>query len=200
MIVLGLTGQSGAGKSYVCDILRGAGIPCLDTDRVARYVCEAGTPCLAELHEAFGDGILLPDGSLDRKALGKIVFSDREKLQLLNNITHKYIRAETEEWLNTYRCAGAALAVVDAPVLFESGFDALCDCTAAVIAPEEIRLARILRRDGITEEAARARLASQHDDGFFETRCDYIIRNGHTDPTAAVLETVRDIRSRYDRA
>lgn len=196
MIVLGLTGQSGAGKSYICDILRNAGIPCLDTDRVARDVCGAGMPCLAELQNAFGDGILLPDGTLNRKALGKIVFSDREKLLLLNSITHKYIRAETEQWLDTYRRAGAAIAVVDAPVLFESGFDAMCDCTAAVIAPLDIRIARILRRDGISEAEARARLASQHDDEYFLNRCDYIIRNGHEDPTPAVLQTVRDIRAR----
>lgn len=178
MLIIGLTGPSGAGKGTFGKLL---GLPYLDTDRVARRVVEKGTDCLKELQEHFGDGILLPDGSLDRKKLGNIAFSNPEQLTSLNHITHKYISREVSAWLTDCKNRGEAAAVIDAPQLFESGEDALCDVTVAVLADPEIRLARIMQRDGISEEYAKKRMASQKSDDFFRTHCTFIIENNRSD-------------------
>ncbi len=177
MIIIGLTGQSGAGKSSFSKALSERGIPCLDTDKTARQVVEKGKPCLAELVKAFGEEILLPDGTLDRKKLGSIAFSDKEKLAVLNRITHGYISLEVDKWLKLQEENGAVAAVIDAPQLFESGINKICNITIAVIADESVRFERILSRDGITEEYAKKRMASQKDDSFFISNCTHIIYN-----------------------
>lgn len=174
MLVIGLTGPSGAGKGTFAGFLP---FPCLDTDKTAREVVEKGMPCLAELCDAFGRDILLPDGTLNRKALGALAFSDKEKLAVLNRITHRYISERVAAWLEKCRRNGESAAVIDAPQLFESGEDALCDVTVAVLSRSENRLSRIVARDGITEDYARARMASQKSDDFFRTHCTFIIEN-----------------------
>ncbi len=181
MKIIGLTGQSGAGKSTFSKILSEHNIPCLDTDKTARSVVEKGKPCLDELCEAFGNKILLADGSLDRKKLGGIAFSDEKKLAVLNKITHAFIAEEVNEWLKTQQKSAAFAAVIDAPQLFESGIDKICDITVAILADEEIRLERILGRDGITLDYAKKRIASQKSDLFFIENCDHIIYNNGTD-------------------
>lgn len=181
MFVIGLTGGSGAGKGYVSESFKSFGVPSLDTDIVSRAVCRPGTPCIAELVGCFGTAILLPDGSLDRKKLGGIVFSDDEKRMLLNRVTHRYILAECKSWLSEREGEGYYAAIIDAPLLFESRFDAYCDFTVGVLARREKRLARIMRRDGITEDAATRRLDCQPDDSFYLKRCDYIIINNGTE-------------------
>lgn len=173
-----MTGPSGAGKGTFSDLLP---FPRLDADKTAREVTEKGTPCLAELSRAFGEKILLPDGSLNRKALGAIAFANKEELEKLNRITHRYISEKVKEWLKTKRAEGEKAVIIDAPQLFESGEDALCDITVAVLSEPSVRLARILSRDGITEEYARARMASQKSDEFFRTHCTYIIENNGTE-------------------
>ncbi len=177
MKVIGLTGPTGAGKSLFCEVFLSLGIPCLDTDLVARKVVEKGTACLSELVMSFGEKILLPDGSLDRKALGSIAFSDKEKLDTLNKITHKYITEYVKSWLAECESKGSRAAVIDAPQLFESGENKICDITVAVIAKKELRLERIMQRDSIALDYAEKRMASQKDDEFFIDNCDYIIYN-----------------------
>lgn len=178
MLTIGLTGQSGAGKGVFCrGCIRVAGVFALDTDLVARSVVEKGSPALAELCEYFGDGILLSDGSLDRKKLAEIAFSDTEKHEKLNSITHFYIIQKIKEWVNEMRENDAKAVIIDAPLLFESGADALCDVTVAITAPYETRLSRIMERDGIDEKSARIRLDSQPDDDYYEEKCDYVILN-----------------------
>lgn len=177
MKIIGLTGQSGAGKSSFSKALAKHDIPCLDTDKTSRQVVEKGSPCLQELVEAFGSNILLPDGSLDRKKLGTIAFSDKDKLDLLNSITHRYISIEVDKWLKKQEALGAVAAVIDAPQLFESGIDMICDLTVAVVADENTRYLRILSRDGISEEYARKRMACQKSDKFFISNCTHIIYN-----------------------
>jgi len=183
MVVIGLTGTTGAGKGMVSAVFTAHGIPCLDTDAVSRTVTAKGMPCLSELTAAFGQGILTEDGSLDRKGLASLVFCEEdaekkaEKLAALNRITHYHIRRTSETWLAAQREAGVRAAVIDAPLLFESGFDALCDKTVAVTAPPDVRLARIMARDNISRDLALHRMASQHDDAFFETHCDEVIAN-----------------------
>lgn len=183
MRVIGLTGGSGAGKGEVSLCFISQGIKCLDTDKVSREVCLPGKPCLNELVEYFGEGILLPDGKLDRKGLASLVFGeeDREKREVkhaaLNRITHRHIIDSMNEWLRERERAGDSFAVVDAPQLFESGFDRHCDYTVGVIADEEVRIRRIISRDRITRETAEKRIRSQKSNQFFIDTCDFTVYN-----------------------
>lgn len=178
MLIIGLTGPSGAGKGTFAQHLP---FPCLDTDKTAREVVKKGSPCLDELCAAFGSEILLPDGELDRKALGALAFSDKERLATLNRITHRYISEKVKQWLNERETEGESAVILDAPQLFESGEDALCDITVAVLSDSKTRLSRILSRDGVPEEYARARMASQKPDEFFREHCTYVIENNGTE-------------------
>ena len=98
MRVFGITGGSGSGKTTVSDIFRRLGAEIIDTDKIARSVTEKGSECLKELADAFGNGIILPDGSLDRRRLASIAFADKEKTALLSEITHKYIKSPLENF------------------------------------------------------------------------------------------------------
>ena len=178
MLTIGLTGQSGAGKGEFSRIFRSFdGVYYLDTDITAREVVEKGKPCLNELCECFGNEILNIDGTLDRKKLACVAFSDEEKHKCLNRITHFYVVEEIKKWLCDVEKEGAKVAIIDAPLLFESGADSLCDITVGVLAPYTTRLKRILKRDGIDKKSAKLRLDSQPKDEFFEEKCDYIIAN-----------------------
>lgn len=190
MFVLGLTGGSGAGKGYVSALFDEYGISSLDTDTVSREVTVRGSECLLELCSFFGEKILNEDGTLDRAALAKIAFSDSEKLAKLNEITHKYILASVRRWLAEREKAGAFAAIVDAPQLFESGFDRCCDYIIAVTAPRKKRLERIIKRDGITEEAALRRMANQHDDLFFRAHSDFVIINDDVSNLKAQIDLI----------
>lgn len=181
MLVLGLTGQSGAGKGEVSHSFSSFdGVICLDTDKTAREVVEKGKPCLAELCEYFGEEILDSDGNLNRKKLAEIAFSDEEKHEKLNEITHFHILREIKAWLARAEKDGVLVAVIDAPLLFESGADALCDITVGIISPYPTRLKRIIKRDGLDKKSAKMRLDAQPKDSFFEEKCDYIIANNGT--------------------
>lgn len=178
MLTIGLTGQSGAGKGEFSRVFsQYDGVFCLDTDRTAREVVERGKPCLYELCSYFGDEILTDDGELDRKKLAQIAFSDEEKHKKLNEITHFHIVKEIEKWLFETEKNGAKIAVIDAPLLFESGADRLCSITLGIIAPCSTRLKRIIKRDGIDKKTAKLRLNAQPKDAFFKERCTYTIAN-----------------------
>ena len=183
MRVIGLTGGTGAGKGEVSLCFMSHGIKCLDTDKVSREVCLPGKPCLLELVEYFGEGILLPDGTLNRKGLAELVFGEPDeelksvKHAALNRITHKHIIDAINAWLSEREAAGDSVAVVDAPQLFESGFDRHCDYIVGVIAKREVRLRRIIARDRISEDAANKRIDSQKSDEFFKNNCDFVVYN-----------------------
>lgn len=184
MKIIGLCGRSGSGKGYVCERLSKFGVFCIDTDRVYRRLCAASkerSPLVTELAGAFGEGVVAADNSVDRPALGAMVFSDDVALRTLDRITHKYILREVRNILAKCRENGVSVACVDAPLLFESGFDSECDVTVCVTASEENRVERIMRRDGIGEEKARARLASQKSDDEFRALCDIVIVNDGDD-------------------
>ena len=175
--VVGLTGQTGAGKSTVSRVLEECGIPVIDCDLLARQAVLPGSDCLAQLAQAFGEQILLADGTLDRAKTASIAFSDPEKLQTLNQITHKAILALLDHQLQQMQQHGETLAVVDAPTLFESGADRFCQAVISVIAPQPLRYQRILARDGLDPEAARKRMGAQKEDSFYTSRSDYILEN-----------------------
>ncbi|MBR6513198.1 MAG: dephospho-CoA kinase [Clostridia bacterium] len=182
MLIVGLTGASGSGKGYLCSLLCHKDICIIDTDRVYHKMISAPSSCVDALVSAFGEGILNPQGGIDRAVLGSIVFSDEEKLKLLNSVAHAFIRTECEEIME--RC-DAKIVILDAPVLFESGFDDMCDVTVGVVASEDVRVERIVKRDSIDPERAYARIKNQHTDDYFRQRCDIIIENGSGDITAA---------------
>ena len=183
MITIGLTGGSGVGKTTVCRIFKKYGIPSLDTDLVSRAVCQPGSPCLAELIEYFGRGIIRGDGTLNRHKLATIVFQEpdpdrrAEKHQMLNQITHRYILASCSFWLNERRADGCTAAIIDAPLLFESGYYKKCDTVVGILADYDVRLARIMERDSIDETVARARISAQSGDEFLKENCNFIIYN-----------------------
>lgn len=188
---IGLTGQTGAGKTLLCDYLAHKGYPVIIADLVSRKVVEKGTPCLEELAALFGEGILLPDGSLDRRGLGEIVFADREKLDTLNATIFPYIRAEVNAQVEALWAAGERLVFLDAPTLIESGAHRDCDYVVSVLADEEIRRERILKRDDITPRQADARMGSQHEDAFYEGESDFVLfNNGPPEELYAQAEQV----------
>ena len=174
MKILGLTGPTGAGKGAVGERLASHGALVIDTDRLAREVVQAGSPCLKQLCDRFGEDILQEDGSLNRAALAKKAFGDPAQKAALEAITHPAIIARSKELLASSK---ASLAVIDAPLLFESGMDAMCDVTLAVTAPASVRMARIMQRDGIDETAALLRMNAQPDEEFYRSRATHTLNN-----------------------
>ena len=175
--VIGLTGQTGAGKSIISEGLKDYGFYPIDCDRLARAAVEKGSDTLDALVGTFGAEILSDDGSLNRKKLGSIVFSDADRLKKLNAITHPAILKLLEDQIAYAAGLGYAGVLVDAPTLFESGADKLCDTVIAVVAKESERLVRIMQRDGLTEEAALQRIKAQHPIAFYTERSDAVIEN-----------------------
>ena len=174
MQVIGLCGGSGAGKGTVCSIFAELGIPSIDTDKLYHSLISTDSECSRELVSAFGDDVYANPG-VDRKALRDVVFASPENLDLLNKITHKHILASVRSLIKN---TGEARAIIiDAPLLFESGFDKECDVKICVIADDDVRIERIIKRDGITHEIAKARIASQIPNDRLMEICDYAIEN-----------------------
>ncbi len=204
-VLIGLCGRSGSGKGYVCQLFCQFGIPSVDTDLVYRRITEASiplSPCMQELSDHFGPAVVNADGSLNRAAMREIVFGkDPAALSDLNRITHKHILEKTMEEAEELHRQGADYVIIDAPVLFESGFNSFCDCTVCVTAPEETLICRIKRRDGISEEDAKKRLASQKSEEELRSKTDYEIINDCD--RVELLERIRtvceDIRENYKK-
>ncbi|KAI4522116.1 CoaE-domain-containing protein [Schizophyllum commune Loenen D] len=180
MLVVGLTGGIATGKSTVSKLLKDADIPIVDADVLARQVVEPGTPALKKIVKAFGPQILLEDGSLNRKALGEIIFNDAEKRKVLNGIVHPavrwaMVRAIVWAWL-----MGKRVCVADVPLLVESGIWRFVAQTVVVSCPYEIQLERLMLRDQSTEEAARARINSQMSMAEKVTYADVVLDNSST--------------------
>ena len=175
--VVGLTGPTGSGKSEVSRRLTEAQLPVIDADVLARRVVEPGTECLKRLAETFSEDILNDDGSLNRRQLARRAFATPEDTALLNSLTHPYIIGLTNQILMRMEQTHELAAVIDAPLLFESGMDAVCDMTVAVISPAERRLARIMERDGLTEAQARSRMAAQQPETYYTSRAAVVLQN-----------------------
>ena len=195
MLTIGLTGPSGAGKGVVSSILAEYGIPSVDTDAVYHELLVPPSACLDELVSRFGSSVLNEDGTLNRKALAALVFAPGHEADLadLNRITHRHILDEVRRRLAIYEAEGKRAAAVDAPQLFESGFDRECGRILVVLAPYEHRLARVTARDGLTEAQATARLNASHSDSFFRERADAVLVN---DRDVAALRAELDDRLR----
>ena len=179
MLIIGLTGPSGAGKGLISTLFARYGVPSLDTDAIYHELISPPSACLDELVEAFGKSILTPDAKLDRRALSEMVFDEghEEDLRKLNTITHRHVLDEVRRRLNGYREAGVAAVLVDAPQLFESGYDRECDKILSVLASRGLRLTRIMERDGLDRAHAEARLNAAMPDEFFVCHSNAIITN-----------------------
>lgn len=177
MTVVGITGPTGAGKTTVLNVLRDMGGAVADCDAVYHGLLRASAPLREELRARFGGEIFDGAGGLRRKALGAIVFGDAQALASLNAITHRHIIAELKMLIAQAGAQGRPAIALDAIALMESGAGALCGVTVAVTAPEDIRVGRIMAREGISEEYARARVRAQKPDSWFEERCTYTLRN-----------------------
>ena len=204
-LVVGLTGQSGAGKSTVSQLMAQEGCTIIDADEIARQVVSDGTDCLVGLALAFGCEILNQDGTLNRRRLGNLVFGDKKKTQKLNQTILPYILREIQRQVDLARQRGGELVILDAPTLFESGADQFCDQIVSVIAPEQMRYNRVLLRDDRTEEEIRARFASQHEDAYYTKRSQFVIsndknRNHLAGQTWMVLEKLRQLQEKMEKS
>lgn len=177
MFVIGLTGPTGAGKSTVSRALSAHGFYVADGDAYARLVTAAGSPVLKELANAFGDDTILPSGGLDRRLLASRAFSSPEKTELLNSITHPAITERIFSDIKRAERDGFDTAVIDAAALIESGIAEKCDLLAVVTAPPEIRLERILSRDGMSRADALRRMEAQKNEEYYKEFADIIIRS-----------------------
>lgn len=177
MLRIGLTGGIGSGKSTVSRLLAERGAVIIDADAIAREVVEPGTPGLAAVVEAFGTGILSPDGSLDRPALAAVVFADPESRRRLDGIVHPLVRARATEVAAA--APSDAVLVNDVPLLVETGQASSYDLVLVVEADAETRIARLVRR-GLAAEDARARIAVQATDDARRAVADVVLDNSGT--------------------
>lgn len=174
-LILGVTGGSGSGKTQLSKLLSAMGARVIDADRVAHEILER-EDVKREILTEFGD-VTAPDGSIDRRALGGIVFSDPEKLALLNLITHRHVIARIEDIIHLSK---EDIVVIDAVELNSTRLRDLCAHTIAIIAPRELRIKRIVERDGISREDAQKRLDAQKKDSEFTLGADFVIINNGT--------------------
>ncbi len=173
MTIIGITGGTGGGKTSALRALKKLGALVIDCDMLYHELLTDNTDMIREIALRF-EGVVR-DGALDRKALGRIVFNDSEALSELNEITHKYVSAEVDHRLSAWEKEGGKLAAVDAIALIESGRGGKCDIIVGVTAPFDIRVQRIVERDGVTEEYAKLRIGAQKPDSFFYENCDYVL-------------------------
>lgn len=176
MIVIGITGPTGAGKTTALNELKKLGGCILDADVVYHCLLEESESLQRELTERFGPLTGL-DGRFDRKKLGGVVFHDPAALADLNAIAHRYVVEEIRRQLSAAQEERCPVAAIDAIGLFESGADKLCQTTLAITAPSEIRIKRIMDREGISEEYARSRVNAQKPDEFYTSRCEHTLVN-----------------------
>ena len=180
MTVLGICGGSGSGKSTVADMLADFGVCVLDADRIYHELVDAPSPCVDALVDAFGTQILSQDGALDRRALSRIVFfgdGAGQRLRRLNAITHAFVKERIRQRIAALARQGERFALIDAPLLFESGLHTDCAAVIGVIAEDAVRIERMVRRDGISQEEAERRIRAQLSNDELRRRCDFCVQN-----------------------
>lgn len=174
--LIGITGPTGAGKTTALHALQTLGVYLIDADQVYHRLLEESAPMGAALRERFGD-ILDKTGKIDRKKLGEVVFGDPEALACLNTITHRFVGEEINRLLAQAQAKGRPAAAIDAIALIESGLGSRCDAVVGIIAPAEVRVKRIMNREGISESYAWKRVNAQQGEDFFRAHCHHILEN-----------------------
>ncbi len=177
MLTIGLTGKTGAGKSTVASYLKEKGCYIIDGDVIARQITEKDSEILPVLQKTFGEDILDKNGELIRKKLAERAFSSKENTALLNSITHPVIKKRSQDEIQKAESLGYKTAIIDAAALLDSDCKDLCKKIIVVTAPEDIRLERILKRDGINYKQAMTRIKAQKDDEYYFSHADIIVRN-----------------------
>ena len=170
-MIFGITGGTGCGKTTALQAIESLGGLVLDCDAIYHELLKTDPSLLGAINSRFPG--VVENGELQRKKLGAIVFTDPQALLDLNTITHAAVKAEVERRLE----AAPALAAIDAIELFDSGLAPLCDATVAIVAPLEDRVRRLMARDSISEDYARARIAAQKDEAWFRAHCDAVLEN-----------------------
>ena len=193
MIILGITGGSGCGKTTVSKILSENGVDVIDCDLVTRKIVEPNEPALREIEDTFGNEYLNSDKTLNRKKLAGLVFNSPENLLKLNRIMHKYV----EEYINLYiQNSTADIVGIDAAALIESGINKKCDYLLCVLANKDLRLQRIITRDNLSQDEALSRINAQKNDEFYIEKSDYIVyNNGNIDEiNEQIIKILNEIR------
>ena len=175
MKIIGITGGTGCGKTTALNELERRGALLIDCDAVYHRMLETDRPMLDEIEKYFPGAVI--DGKLDRKALGAVVFTDEEALRDLNIITHRHINLEIRRILRERAMNGGTLAAIDAIEPFSSGLAKRCTATIGVIADREVRIDRIMRRDGISREYAMMRVNAQRPNEYFIQKCSHVLEN-----------------------
>jgi len=203
VLKVGLTGSIAVGKSFVCEVLREAGVHVLDADRTTRDVVAPGTKGLAGIIEAFDYEILQPDGTLDRAKMAKLVFADETKRKLLNSIVHPLVIEAQDRWIRDLEASDPkGIAVVDAALMIESGGYKRFDKLVVVWCSPEIQLARLTERSGLSVDEAEQRIAAQMPQDEKKRHADYLIdtSTGFDDTRRQTLELVGEWRSLIDNS
>ena len=188
MRTVGLTGSIACGKSNVSAVLRELGAAVVDGDLLSRELTAPGGPALPAIREAFGGGVFLSDGTLYRRALGDVVFASDAARKRLDGLMQPLLRSLILRRMEEARAGGAKICVLDMPLLFEAGLDALCDTVWCVHLPREEQLRRLMARDGLTLSRAEARLRSQLSSEEKAARAQVVIdTSGSIDDTRAMI-------------
>lgn len=176
MKVVGICGSSGSGKSSLCEMLSYRGYPVLDCDKIYHSLVNKPSECLDEICRAFGQHLCV-EGRLDRKELGKIVFASPEKLSYLNEISHRHVLNQIKKDLTRLEEQKKAFCFIDAPMLFESGLDKMCDFICAVISDPAVQISRVCERDHISKAEALKRLENQIPENILREKADFVVEN-----------------------
>lgn len=193
-MIIGITGSSGAGKSTICETLKkNYKVKIINADKIAKKLSKKGTNYIIDIIKKFGKDIVDEEGELKRKKLAEIIYSDPKKREELNNCTFKYIKKEIEKEIK--KIDEDTIAVIDAPLLFESELNKICDKVIGVISKKELQIERIVARDNIDYEQAEKRLAAQQTNEFYIKNCDDIIENNNN--LVNIEKIIQDIMEKY---
>jgi dephospho-CoA kinase len=178
VLKVALTGNVASGKSQVVRFWTAAGVPVVRADELAREVVAPGSPGLAQVVEAFGEGVLAPDGSLDRARLRSRVFREPAERKRLEEILHPLIGSRRARWMERFEKQGASMVVAEIPLLFESGLEAEYDLVVLVVAPRDERLRRLMQDRGLSAEDAKGIMEAQLPSDRTMAQSDYVLDNG----------------------
>ena len=194
-MIIGITGSSGAGKSTICETLKkNYKVKIINADKIAKKLSKKGTSYIIDIIKKFGKDIVNEEGELKRKKLAEIIYSDPKKREELNEYTFKYVKEDIEKQIS--KLNEDTIAVIDAPLLFESELNKICDKVIGVISRKELQIERIVARDNIDYEQAEKRLAAQKTNEFYIKNCDDIIENNNN--LVNIEKIIQDIMKKYE--